>query len=64
MGLEQGPLSLMSITEELLEWKNSGSGSRKPRLMAMVIRCTNHATPFIRKSWHLVRRQAAVAQSV
>jgi hypothetical protein len=22
-----GPLSLVSITEELLEWKNSGSGS-------------------------------------
>jgi hypothetical protein len=29
MGLERGPLSLVSITEELLEWKISGSGSRK-----------------------------------
>jgi hypothetical protein len=28
--LEQVPLSLVSITEELLEWKSSGSGSRKP----------------------------------
>jgi hypothetical protein len=25
-GLEQGPLSLVRITEELLEWKSSGSG--------------------------------------
>jgi hypothetical protein len=30
--LERGPLSLVRITEELLEWKSSGSGSRKPRL--------------------------------
>jgi hypothetical protein len=29
MGLEWGPLSLMSIIEDLLEWKSSGSGSRK-----------------------------------
>jgi hypothetical protein len=29
VGLERGPLSLMSITEELLEWKSSSSGSRK-----------------------------------
>jgi hypothetical protein len=26
VGLEQGPLSLVRITEELLEWKNIGSG--------------------------------------
>jgi hypothetical protein len=26
MGLERGPLSLVRITEELLEWKISGSG--------------------------------------
>jgi hypothetical protein len=32
VGLERGPLSLVRITEELLEWKCSGSGSRKPRL--------------------------------
>jgi hypothetical protein len=29
-GSGTGPLSLVSITEELLEWKSSGSGSRKP----------------------------------
>jgi hypothetical protein len=32
VGLERGPLSLMRIIEELLEWKSSGSESRKPRL--------------------------------
>jgi hypothetical protein len=32
VGLERGPLILVSITEELIEWKSSGSGSRKPRL--------------------------------
>jgi hypothetical protein len=26
MGLERGPLSLVRIIEELLEWKSSGSG--------------------------------------
>jgi hypothetical protein len=41
VGLEWGPLSLVSITEELLEWKNSGSGFRKPRLMVMGIRCAD-----------------------
>jgi hypothetical protein len=32
VGLERGPLSLVRITEELLEWKSSCSGSRKPRI--------------------------------
>jgi hypothetical protein len=32
VGLEWGTLSLVWIIEELLEWKSSGSGSRKPRL--------------------------------
>jgi hypothetical protein len=26
VGLERGPLSLVRITEELLDWKSSGSG--------------------------------------
>jgi hypothetical protein len=52
VGLERGPLSLVSITEELLEWKSSGSRSRKPRLTTMRIRCADHATPPIRKCWH------------
>jgi hypothetical protein len=52
VGLARGPLSLVSITEELLESKNSCSGSRKPRLTAVGIRCADHATPSIRKRWH------------
>jgi hypothetical protein len=43
--LERGPLSLVSITEELLEWKSSGSGD----ITAGCIRCADHATPSIRK---------------
>jgi hypothetical protein len=38
VGVERGPLSLVRISEELLEWKSSGSGSRKPRLTAVGIR--------------------------
>jgi hypothetical protein len=30
--LERRSLDLVRMTEELLEWKSSGSGSRKPRL--------------------------------
>jgi hypothetical protein len=51
VGLEQGPLSLVNMTEELLEWKNSGSRSRKLRLTAVGIHCADHVTPSIRKSW-------------
>jgi hypothetical protein len=43
--LQRGPLSLVSVTEELLEWKSSGSGSRKPRLTTMGISCADHVTP-------------------
>jgi hypothetical protein len=32
VSLERGSLSLARTIEELLEWKSSGSGSRKPRL--------------------------------
>jgi hypothetical protein len=49
VGLERGPLSLMSITEELIEWKSSGSGYRKPRLTAVRICCADHATHSVRK---------------
>jgi hypothetical protein len=44
VGLERSPLSLVSITEELLEWKSNGFGSRKARLTAVGIRCSDHVT--------------------
>jgi hypothetical protein len=49
MGLERGPLSLVRITEELLEWKSSGSASRKQRLIAVTIRCADHTIPLSAK---------------
>jgi hypothetical protein len=49
VGLERGQPNLVRITEDLLEWKSSGSGSRKPRLTAVGIRCADHATLSIRK---------------
>jgi hypothetical protein len=52
VGVELGPLSLVSITEELLEWKSSHSGSRKPRLTVVGSRYADPATPTIRKSLH------------
>jgi hypothetical protein len=52
VGPEWGPLSLVRITEELLEWKSSGSGSRELRLTVVGIRCADHATPSIRNIWH------------
>jgi hypothetical protein len=51
VGLERGPLSLLRIVEELLEWKISGSGQEN-RINGRVIRCADHATPPTRKSWH------------
>jgi hypothetical protein len=51
MGLERGPLSLLRIAEELLEWKSSGSGQEN-RIIGRGIRCADHATLSIRKSWH------------
>jgi hypothetical protein len=63
-GLERGPLSLVSITEELLERNNSSSdlenldyGRRGSVALTM-----RH--PSVRRSWHKLHRQAAVARSV
>jgi hypothetical protein len=44
VALEGGPRSLVSITEELLELKNIGSGTSKQRLTVVGNRCTDHAT--------------------
>jgi hypothetical protein len=51
MGLKRGPLSLVSTTEELLGRNISGSGLEN-REYGVGIRCADHATPSIRKSWH------------
>jgi hypothetical protein len=48
VGLERGPLSLVRIIEELLEWKSSGSGQEN-RINGRGICCTDHMTPSIRK---------------
>jgi hypothetical protein len=55
VGLKRGPLSLVSITEELIKWKSSGSGSRRPRLTLVRIRCADHATPSIGKKLALTK---------
>jgi hypothetical protein len=49
IALERGPLSLVIITEELLERKVVAS-VKETRLTAVEIRCTDHAAPSTRKS--------------
>jgi hypothetical protein len=39
--LELGPLSVVRIIEELLDWKSSGSGQEK-RINGRGIRCADH----------------------
>jgi hypothetical protein len=51
VGLEQGPLSLMSTTEELLETKSSGSGL-ETKNTALGIHHTDFVEPSICKTWH------------
>jgi hypothetical protein len=64
LGKERSPLSLVSTTEELLGRNSSGSGleNRDYGRRGSVTLTTRH--PSIRKSWHLLRQQAVVAQSV
>jgi hypothetical protein len=45
VGLERGPLSLLSTNEELLGRKSSGLRSRNPRLWPQGIRRPDYATP-------------------
>jgi hypothetical protein len=51
MGLERGPLSLVSTTEELLDKKSSGS-VYKTENTAVGIRHADHVATSILKSWH------------
>jgi hypothetical protein len=63
VGLERGPLSLVSTTEELLDRKVAAPVYRTENA-AVGIRHADHVAPFIRKSWQSLRRQAADARSV
>jgi hypothetical protein len=51
MGLEWGPLSLVSTAEELLERKVAAP-VQKTENIALGIRHTDHVAPSIRKNWH------------
>jgi hypothetical protein len=51
VGLERGPLSLVSTIEELLGRKSSGSGLER-REYGRRIRHTERGAPSISKSWH------------
>jgi hypothetical protein len=51
VGLERGPLSLVSTTEELRGRNSSGSGL-KTKNTALGIRHADHVAPSIRKSCH------------
>jgi hypothetical protein len=51
VGLERGPLSLVSTTEELLERKSSGSGPETEN-MAVGIRHADHVVHSILERWH------------
>jgi hypothetical protein len=61
VGLERGPLSLVSTTEELLGRKSSDSGLENENT-AVEIRCTDHATPSNLKNCHYPLRHAVVAR--
>jgi hypothetical protein len=61
--LNSNPHSLVSTTEELLDRKVTVP-VYKTEDTAGGIRHADHVAPCIRKRWHSLRRQAAVAQSV
>jgi hypothetical protein len=63
VGLERDSLSLISTIEELLDRKVAAPVYKTDNT-AVEIRHADHVAPSIRKSWQLLRRQAAVARSV
>jgi hypothetical protein len=63
MGLERGPISLVSTTEELLDSKVAAP-VYKTENTAVGIRHADHVAPSIRNSCQSLRRQAAVVRSV
>jgi hypothetical protein len=63
VGLERGPLGLVSTTEELLD-REVAAPVYKIENTAGGIRHADHVAPSIPTSWQSLRRQAAVARSV
>jgi hypothetical protein len=63
VGLERGPLSLVSTTEELLDRKVAAPVYKTDNT-AVKIRHADHVALSIRKSWQSLLRQVAVARSV
>jgi hypothetical protein len=63
VGLERGPLSLVSATEEQLDRKVTAP-SYKTENTAVGIRHADHVAPSIRKTWQSLCRQAVAARSV
>jgi hypothetical protein len=63
MGLERGPLGIVSTTEELFDGKVAAP-VQKTENTAVGIRHADHVAPSIPTSWQSFRRRAAVAQSV
>jgi hypothetical protein len=63
VGVERGPHSFVSTTEELLDRKVAAPVS-KPENTAVGIRHADHVTHSMRNSWQSLRRQAVVARSV
>jgi hypothetical protein len=57
VGLERGPLSLVSTTEELLDRKVAAP-VKKTKNTAVGIRHADHVTPSNRKSWQSLRRSS------
>jgi hypothetical protein len=64
VGLERGPLSLVSTIEELLRRKSSGSGLENLDYGRTGSAALTTRHPSIRKCWHYLRRQSAVALPV
>jgi hypothetical protein len=61
VGLERGPLRLVSTTEELVDRKVAAP-VQKTENTAVGLRHADHLAPPIRKSWQSLRRQAAVSR--
>jgi hypothetical protein len=54
LGLERGPLSLVRTTKKLLGMKTETNDR--------VIRCADHTTPSIRKSWHFANKRRSLSR--